>query len=199
MPTIGPESAGILLTPEEFDAVTEYDENYEYELIHGVLVVTTLPAAEERGPNDLLGYHLWQYQESHPQGATLKLTLPLDYIRVLRGRRIADRVIWCGDRGEVDPYADIPNIAAEFVSAGRRKYRRYYEEKRDEYEKAGLDEYWIIDRFERTLTVVQYRGKKPVVRVFRNGEEYESPLMPGFVVPLKKLLQAADRLAKKKS
>jgi hypothetical protein len=33
------ESAGMLLTPEEFDAITEYDENDRYELIHGVLVV----------------------------------------------------------------------------------------------------------------------------------------------------------------
>jgi hypothetical protein len=31
---IGLESAGALPTPEEFNAITEYDENYRYELIH---------------------------------------------------------------------------------------------------------------------------------------------------------------------
>ena len=36
---VGLESAGVPMTPEEFDAIEEYDE-YHYELIHEVLVVT---------------------------------------------------------------------------------------------------------------------------------------------------------------
>ena len=52
---LGPELAGTLMTPDEFDAVEECDELYCYELIHGVLVVTPPPAEGQRGPNDLLG------------------------------------------------------------------------------------------------------------------------------------------------
>ena len=48
-PILGPESAGMLMTPEEFDAVNDYDENYRYELIHGVLVVNPIPNPEETG------------------------------------------------------------------------------------------------------------------------------------------------------
>ena len=55
---LAPELAGILLSPEEFDAVEECDELYNYELVHGVLVVVPLPAIEERAPNDQLGYLL---------------------------------------------------------------------------------------------------------------------------------------------
>ena len=44
---LGPESAGMLLTPEEFDAVTDYDDQFRYELIRGVLVVTPIPAEAE--------------------------------------------------------------------------------------------------------------------------------------------------------
>jgi Uma2 family endonuclease len=192
------ESAGILMTPAEFDAVTDYDETYQYELIRGVLVVSPIPSAQERGPNELLGHYLLLYQETHPQGSALKLTLPQDYVRVVQGRRIADRLIWCGAKDDVDPRKDRANIGVEFVSKGRRNRRRDYQEKREEYQKAGLDEYWIIDRFERTLTVVQYRGKKAVVRVIREGDKYESPLLPGFVVPLRELLAAADRLGPRK-
>lgn len=199
-PVVGLESNGMRMTPEEFDAITECDENYQYELIHGVLVVTEVTAPEERGPNDLLAHHLLTYHETHPGGNNMKLILPQDYVRVTDGRRIADRLIWTGaDRADIDPRRDEPNIAVEFVSAGRRDRVRDYEEKRDEYGDAGLDEYWIIDRFERTLTVVRYRGKKPVVKAFKEHEKYESPLLPGFVVPLKKLLQAADRLARRKT
>lgn len=196
---LGPESNGMLMTPEEFDAVTEADENYRYELIHGVLVVTEVTAAEERGPNDILGQHLLNYLDSHAQGKHMRLTLPQDYVRVTDGRRIADRLIWTGaEREDVDPRRDTPNIAVEFVSQGRRDRIRSYEEKRNEYGEAGLDEYWIIDRFERTLTVVQYRGKKPAVKTYKEHEKYESPLLPGFIVPLQKLLRAADQLARRK-
>lgn len=197
-PVLGLESTGILMTPEEFDAVTDYDENFQYELIRGVLVVSPIPSPQERGPNELLGHHLLLYQANHPQGAALNLTLPQEYVRVRNGRRIADRLIWTGRKQQVDPRQDTANIAVEFVSAGRGNRRRDYEVKRDEFQEAGLDEYWIIDRFERTLTVVGYRGKKVAVRVAREGDKYESPLLPGFVVPLQELLRAADPLARRR-
>src|SRR5437879_11149747 len=93
---LGPELNGILMTPEEFDAVEEYDENYRYELIHGVLVVSPFPLPEEAGPNELLGHLLLIYQGSCPRGASLDLTLPQQYVKVEEGRRIADRLIWSG-------------------------------------------------------------------------------------------------------
>ena len=55
---LAPELAGILLSPEEFDAVEECDELYNYELVHGVLIVAPPPAIGERRPNDRLGYLL---------------------------------------------------------------------------------------------------------------------------------------------
>lgn len=36
-------SNGMLMTPEEFDAATDFDELYSYELIHGVLIVSPPP------------------------------------------------------------------------------------------------------------------------------------------------------------
>ncbi len=195
---LGLESAGALLTPEEFDAIEDYDENYRYELIHGVLVVSPLPLPQETGPNELLGHYLLVYQESHPQGSNLDLTLPQQYVKVRGGRRIADRLIWAGLGYVPDTRQDTASVAAEFVSAGRRNHKRDYVEKRREYKEAGLKEYWIIDRFQRTMTVIQYRGKKVVVKIIRESETYESPLLPGFQVPLAKLLEAADRLARRK-
>src|SRR5262249_6976394 len=93
---LAPELAGILLSPEEFDAVEECDELYNYELVHGVLVVAPPPAVGERGPNDQLGHLLRSYKDHHPQGAALDLTLPEHLIRTPDSRRRADRVIWTG-------------------------------------------------------------------------------------------------------
>ncbi len=59
-PVLGPECAGMLLMPEEFDQVTEYDDGFRYELIRGVLVVAPIPAEAEYAPNDELGSLLRQ-------------------------------------------------------------------------------------------------------------------------------------------
>ena len=51
-----PELAGILLSPEEFDAVEECDELYNYELVHGVLVVDITRNIIPRGPSSISPY-----------------------------------------------------------------------------------------------------------------------------------------------
>src|SRR5438128_3686772 len=144
---IGPEAAGVRMTADEFDAIEEYDENYRYELVHGVLVVTPIPLAEETGPNELLGYKLLYYREHHPQGSALDHTLPQQYVRTRSGRRIADRLIWTGLGRLPNRRKDTPSIAVEFVSAGRRSRQRDYVDKRQEYEEAWNQQYWNIDRF----------------------------------------------------
>ncbi len=192
---LGPESAGMLLEPEEFDAVEEYDEDYSYELIHGVLVVNPIPLAEETGLNEILGYYLLLYRHSHPQGRALDDTLPQQYVRTRTGRRLADRLIWTGLGRLAKPRRDTPSIAVEFVSAGRRNRRRDYVDKAGEYQEARLQENWIIDRFTRTMTVLRFRGKRTHKRVIKEHESYQSPLLPGFVMPLAEILEAADRRA----
>ena len=143
----------MLITPEEFDEVTEYDDGFRYELIRGVLVVAPIPAEAESAPNDEMGSMLRQYQREHPQGAVLDETPPERYIRTPIGRRRADRVNSVGLGRRAKPTVDIPAIAVEFVSASRRDRRRDYGENRLEYQAAGVVEHWIVERFRRTMTV----------------------------------------------
>jgi Uma2 family endonuclease len=192
---LGLETAGLLMTPEEFDAIEEYDEHYRYELVQGVLVVTPIPLAEETGPNELLGHLLLTYSESHPQGSALDLTLPQQYVRTRTSRRIADRLIWAGLGRLPDRRRDVARIAVEFVSGDRRDRQRDYVDKRQEYQEAGIAEYWIIDRFQRTLTVIHNQPTGRVEQVITEQEIYQTPLLPGFELPLARLLAAADRLA----
>jgi Uma2 family endonuclease len=89
----GIESAGILMTPIEFDDADyeDFDPAWDYELINGVLVVSPIPLRQETDPNEELGYLLRSFQESHPQGKAIDKTLPEQYIRSGRNRRKADR------------------------------------------------------------------------------------------------------------
>ncbi len=192
---LGPESAGLLMTPEEFDAIEEYDENYTYELVNGVLVVNPIPLPQETGPNELLGRWLLGYQEDHPQGSALDYTLPQQYVRTRTSRRLADRLIWTGLGRMPNRRRDLPSIAVEFVSAGARNPRRDYVDKRQEYMEVGIPQYWIIDRFQRTMTVIHNKPTGQEEQVISENEVYQSSLLPGFEVHLAKLLEAADRAA----
>jgi Uma2 family endonuclease len=187
---LGPELNGTLMTPREFDAVEECDENWVYELIHGVLVVSPPPLESERGPNEKLGYWLLLYQEYHRKGKTLDATLPEQYVRTPGNRRRADRVIWAGLGRQPNARKDKPTIVVEFVSAGKRSRRRDYEEKRKEYLAAGVLEYWIVDRFRRIMTV--FRRGQPE-HIIQENKMYRTQLLPGFELSLSHLLAVADQ------
>jgi Uma2 family endonuclease len=192
LPAIGPDSAGLMMTAEEFDAIVEYDECFRYELIQGVLIVTPIPLEQEATPNETLGGLLFVYKKFHPFGSTLDLTIPERYLYIGENRRRADRVIWAGLGRRPNPKDDPPTIAVEFVSEGKRNWRRDYITKRTEYLGLGVAEYWIIDRFQRIMTVYQDPARGSAEVVIAEGETYQTPLLPGFELPLSRLLDAAD-------
>ena len=191
---LGPELAGTLMSPDEFDASGEWVEGYRYELINGVLIVTPPPSEGERGPNDLLGYMLRIYQEQHSQGSVLNYTLPEHTVATLKNRRRVDRAIWAGLGRVPNVRRDVPTIAVEFVSSRRRDRVRDYEAKRGEYGEIGIAEYWMIDRFRRTMTVVRYTGGPSSQVIVAEMQVYTTELLPGFELPVARLFVEADML-----
>jgi Uma2 family endonuclease len=198
-PALGLASAGILMTPKEFDAVERYDKRYRYELIKGVLVVTPIAGGGETDPNEELGHLLRSYRDQRPQGQALDLTMPQQYVRTRTSRRQADRLIWAGLGRMPDLEKDLPTVAVEFVSSARRDRERDYVIKRREYKKLRIPEYWIIDRFRRTMTVViNVPGEEKEI-VLGENDTYSTPRLPGFELPLRRLLAVADQWQKKKT
>src|SRR5262245_59937094 len=187
----GPESNGIPMSPREFDQA-EFIEGWRYELINGVLIVSPIPSENEADPNEELGHLLRSYQENHPQGSALDATLGERDVRTGANRRRADRLIWAG-LGRLPRRYETPSIIAEFVSKGKRNWKRDYETKRDEYMALRVEEYWVIDRFERTMTVFSQRGGKVRKRVVRADQTYKTDMLPGFELPLARLFALADR------
>jgi Uma2 family endonuclease len=184
-------SNGMLMTPEEFDAVTDYDDLFVYELIHGVLIVSPVPGETERDPNGELEYLLRHYRATHPRGAIIDKTLSEQYIVLPDSRRRADRVIWLGLGRVPDPRNDVPAIVVEFVSKRKRDRVRDYEEKRREYRAIGVSEYWVIDRFDNTMTVFKKTTPSVAGTVIKADATYRTPLLPGFELPLRQLLNVA--------
>jgi len=189
---LGRHSNGMLMTPEEFDATTDFDEFYSYELIHGVLIVSPPPGESERDPNGELEYLLRAYQSGHQAGSALDKTLSEQYVHLADSRRRADRVIWAGLGRMPDPKTDVPPIVVEFVSNRQRDRVRDYEEKRRQYLAIGVQEYWIIDRFQRIMTVFRGRPGEPAEQIIKENEVYRTALLTGFELPLARLLKVAD-------
>ena len=186
-----PESNGIVMTPREFDRA-EFVDGWRYELINGVLVVTPFSLINERDPNEELGHWLRNYQDGHPQGAALDATVHEQTIVTQSNRRRADRVIWAG-LGRLPRKKEKPTIIVEFVSAGRRDRKRDSETKRDEYLQLGVREYWVFDRFQHTLTVFTASKGKAKKQVLRETQTYQTDLLPGFKLPVARLVALANR------
>jgi Uma2 family endonuclease len=183
-------SNGLELSPEEFDAIDTWDEDFEYELIRGVVIVNPIPLEGEVDPNMELEYLLRTYQYLHPQGKSLDQSLPERYVYLPDGsRRKADRVLWAGLGRKPRPKKDVPTIVIEFVSVSKRDQLRDYVHKRREYLSIGVKEYWIIDRFRGNMTVFQSAGDLKVQR----AEIYRTDVLPGFELPLARLLAVADK------
>jgi Uma2 family endonuclease len=191
---LGPGSAGRLMTPEQFDALRpeQFVGRNRYELINGVLIVTPPVSDAEADPNDDLGHLLRTYQETHPQGAVIDRTMPERTVPGTPKRRRADRVIWTGLGRVPDTRNDIPSIVIEFVSKKRSDALRDYETKRDEYLAVGVKEYWVIDRFRRIMTVYREGIAGPTYDIVTEAQTYQTDVLPGFVLPLSRLLAKAD-------
>ena len=186
-------SAGLLMTPDEFEAIEleNVDPRYRYELINGVVVVSPPPSDGEANPNGELEFLLRQYKYEHRQGKCLDATMTEREIKTRLGIRRVDRAIWIGFGRRIKSKRDLATIIVEFVGPGKRAFLRDYEEKRDEYLELGAKEYWVIDRFQKTMTVYFQPPAKLAKRVVAEGETYKTPLLPGFKLPLKRLLDLA--------
>ena len=190
-------AAGVAMSPGEFDSIRHADPRFRFELIRGIIVVSRYPSFNERDPNEELGYFLRYYRDS-TVSSTLDLTLPECDIHSVQNRRRAERVVWAGLGRLPDPEVDLPAIAIEFVSRSRRGWLRDYEEKRGEYLALGIAEYWVIDRFARTMTVYRTPPAEPLEVLVPADGIYRTPLLPGFELPLAVLFKTADRWPVKK-
>ena len=82
------------------------------------------------------------------------------------------------------------DLAMEVVSEDDRS--RDYVKKRADYAKAGIREYWIIDPTDRAITLLVLKARGYTERgVFKDGEQVESVLLPGFAVDVSSVFDAA--------
>ena len=97
---------------------------------------------------------------------------------------------------ENTPAADVEypsqiDLAIEIVSEGAEARKRDYEDKRRDYAKAAVSEYWIVDPQDQTVTVLVLEGEQYVDHgCFTPGDTASGKLLPSFSVDVQALMDA---------
>ena len=88
-------------------------------------------------------------------------------------------------------YYEGADLVMEVVSADAASHQRDYEDKVRDYLQAGVAEYWIVDPFQRRITVLVLEGDQYTeLGVFGVGDQATSQLLQGFDVSVADVLAA---------
>ncbi len=188
-----------ILSPEALPAirmsVDEYfeadlPEGYQYELVDGTIVVSPHPDGEHNESVTSMVFALIGYQRDHAgalRHIDVEPSVPIPDRATIRGPDLAVYKRWeAKGRGHAVWKEFTPAIVVEAVSKGGGD--RDYNEKRDEYWAAGIDEYWIIDRFKEQVTVLT-RGQDDWAQVgYGMRDSAESRALPGLTIPVSDLI-----------
>jgi Uma2 family endonuclease len=85
------------------------------------------------------------------------------------------------------------DLVMEIVSPKKSDRKRDLEDKRTDYAKAKIPEYWIVDPEEKTITVLTLSAKRYKVHgVYKPGDHAASKLLKGFKVAVSEVFAAGD-------
>jgi Uma2 family endonuclease len=80
------------------------------------------------------------------------------------------------------------DLVMEIVSGNKEDRRRDLVIKRQEYAKAGISEYWIVDPRQGLITVLRLAGNRYAVHgIYSKGQTASSALLSGFSVDVKEV------------
>jgi len=174
----------ILLTAEEFDNYP-FEEDKRYELDEGELIEMTRPAYRHNRVLRKLVVRLDNFLERTQLGeAMISENL---YALAPLIRRAPDVAVILGDRQRELEGAKIipivPEIVAEVLSPSEKPHKIH--RKLKQYFEAGVKEAWLIDTEDRTVEV--WTGPTLPDHALSSSAVLESPLLPGFALPLEDL------------
>jgi len=192
IPTIGPAAAGTRMTLGEF-AHVEGEPGHLYELEKGVILVVDIPGVPHMLVRQALRNALIQYQLKHPSrlftvadGSDCALRMP-----EMQSERHPDLAVYLSPppADEAQPWEDwVPDLVVEVVSKSSEE--RDYLIKRDEYLKAGIRAYWIVDPQTRTATVLARRTDTWRETKLDAAGTLKSAVLPGLEIPLTQVFAA---------
>lgn len=173
---------GLRMTAEEFMRLPECEVNYE--LIDGVVFISPSSTPPHQRIISRISYLIETYLDQHPIGAVyveVDVNLGAHYGRHLVYR--PDVVYLRKERAEEshERISGAPDLVVEVISPDSRQYDSIT--KKDDYERCGVTEYWLIDPLESKMTFYVRQGEK-FVDAAPVGDTFASSAIPGFTLDL---------------
>jgi Uma2 family endonuclease len=172
---------GLRMTADEYLALGETTERYE--LIDGVVSMSPSPTFRHQQVITEIASQIRNYVSLHPIGAVaVEIDVRLADDLVYRPDVIflsAEKAARCAER-----VTEVPEVVVEVVSPDSRAYDR--QTKRQDYERFGVGEYWIIDPERDSLTFLR-SGEQGFVEAPVAGDAYRSHAISGFSLDLARL------------
>jgi Uma2 family endonuclease len=184
---LGREDHGRLVTSAEY-AEAVFEEPWTYERVAGRLVVMSPEGTGHVMQSEPWRDRLGAYILAHPN--IVQRIVSQAWVRIDEDNtRIGDIGVYLGNETEAVNIPDqVPDLVFEFVSPSKTDRERDYVEKRADYQRAGVREYVIVDRFEKKVTVLTLVDGVYQERTSSLADTYETPLLPGFSVRLAEVL-----------
>ncbi len=191
---IGPADHGRLMRPDEFVEAEGQDERI-YELGRGRVSVVEIPKKRHMLHVASVRDQLHAYKSANPgrieviaSGSECKIIIP-----TLSSERHPDLAVYLTPPPEKEDEEFwirwVPELVVEVVSPSSRD--RDYDQKPEEYLRAGVKEYWIIDADMRALVVLRRSRSRWIETKVTSPAIYRTRLLPGLAFSIASVFQTA--------
>lgn len=196
-------TAGVrLFTVEDLETFPE--DGNRYEVIEGELYMSHAPHAEHQSVVDQTGHAIFSWQDDVGSGWLVAGA----GVVFSRNDGVIPDLMWFSDEqlqlakinpatGEWDGhFYAAPDLVIEVLSPGSANESRDREVKLTLYSRRGVREYWIIDRFSRTIAVYRRTAEATLtlMATLNERDTLTSPLLPGFSVAVERLFRLPKAL-----
>ena len=182
-----------LMTIDHLEAIP-YDEWHRYELIEGELYVSCAPGIPHQLVLNNLLFELTNYIRKNPIGRIVpgpgavfskhNSVIPdVVFVRHERWNTIVDN----------NRFYAAPDLVIEIVSPGSGNHSRDFNLKRKLYGKYGVEEYWVVDCWSRSVIIFRLENDtlKEVARL-RETDPLKSPLLPGLTLDVNAIFTGSE-------
>ena len=165
------------------------DDGKRYEVINGELIMAPSPITIHQMINMSLSARLFNYVKENELGTIL--TAPLDVVLNETNVYQPDIIFISRERKEIITEKNIsgaPDLVIEILSPSTAYYDLF--DKKEQYEKFGVKEYWIVDPMRQWIEVYQLKeGKFNLVQKLQKQGKLRSELLKGLTIDLQEIFK----------
>jgi Uma2 family endonuclease len=178
------------LTYEDYALIPE--DGQRHEIIDGEHYVSPAPFVPHQDLLVELTYRFKAFLNTHHLGRLL--IAPTDVLLSVHDIVQPDLLFVSKERAEIVELENLkgaPDLVVEILSKGTRRLDERI--KLDAYERCGVREYWLFDRFRKGVQVWERAEEGFRQRPFlaaAAGDVLTSPLLPGLELPLAEIFEA---------